>query len=747
MSQKKINLSNYSSSFYTKAIEATIIGLIILVPIVLYPRCIDIFNPAKEFVAEVLILLGLMFWVLKIIDREEIRFTSTPLNLPILSFVSMCVLSLLWSDTFFTSLRELPLFLAGPLLYFVIVNSIRGEKQINRIISAVIIVGAVFGIYGIFQYNGIDFSFWAPIAGRAKVFGFFGNVNYFAEYLIVPLSLAVSIFFTTKDRNRKILLLIGILAMGTTLILTFTRGSYLGFGVAIISMFLLFLLSKGKRFIEENKKIFIILLTAIIIVSFLFIIPTPLSKPDTVISRIKGRISITQLTTEFFSGGRAAVWKFTGMMIKDHPILGSGIGTFKYNTLRYQAKFFEQGDNRSIYPHDFSDKVHNEYLQLWAELGAIGLTIFLWLIIAYFNQGIRYLKREKDTQKQGIIIGLMGAVVAVLVDGIFGFPLHLPATIVLFWLVIGLAVVVGLKDEVNTKKNNISRFKPFLYIGIIFLTIFLCVTVMRPFMARIFYYSGLKEAEKENWEKATDLYESALKWNPYEGALHYVLGKVFLMRGLGNTALKSFKEAEKYIDFPGLPQNIAIVYLAKGETDNAITELEKAISYQRTERTMAPLYFELGNVYSKLKKYEQAEIAFKNTVDKLKRAISYQPTERTMAPLYFELGNAYLKLKKYEPTEIAFKNAIRINSNLLTDDSLRQNRTDEELVELKNKINSNLVDAHHGLAGAYLIQNKIEEGLVELKKVIELAPDSQEAKYAQDTIQKIEQGKLKDKNK
>jgi len=32
--------------------------------------------------------------------------------------------------------------------------------------------------------------------------------------------------------------------------------------------------------------------------------------------------------------------------------------------------------------------------------------------------------------------------------------------------------------------------------------------------------------------------------------------------------------------------------------------------------------------------------------------------------------------------------------------------------------------------------------LVELKKVIELAPDSQEAKYAQDVIQKIEQAKL-----
>jgi len=60
---------------------------------------------------------------------------------------------------------------------------------------------------------------------------------------------------------------------------------------------------------------------------------------------------------------------------------------------------------------------------------------------------------------------------------------------------------------------------------------------------------------------------------------------------------------------------------------------------------------------------------------------------------------------------------------------------------LKNKITSNLANAHHGLAGAYIKQNKTEEGLAELKKVIELAPDSEEAKYAWDTIQKIEQTK------
>jgi hypothetical protein len=63
MSRKKINLSNHPSLFYTKAIEATIIGLIILVPIIIHPRCITVFGPAKEFTFEALVIIGLMFWV------------------------------------------------------------------------------------------------------------------------------------------------------------------------------------------------------------------------------------------------------------------------------------------------------------------------------------------------------------------------------------------------------------------------------------------------------------------------------------------------------------------------------------------------------------------------------------------------------------------------------------------------------------------------------------------------------------
>lgn len=681
MKYKEESYLNYNTqSFYIKSIEIIILSLIVIIPIVFYLHCIDEYNPIKEATAGVLVVIGLMLWGLNIINQKNFHFANYSLNLPILSLMIICLLSLIWSNNLAISIKELPLFFMGPCLYFLIINNISKGKQINYILTIMLIMGGLFGIYGILQYNGVDFSFWKGYSGRQKVSGLFGNVNYFAEYLIMLLPIAVSLFLVSQNKLKKTLLLIGILLMGGSLILTFTRGSYLGFGVSLIFMFLLYLSHQGKNFIKENKKTFILLLIAILVVTLLFILPNPLNKPGTVISKIKGRISITQVSQDSSLKRRVATWKFTSMMIKDHPLLGSGIGTYKYNTLRYQAKFFDQGQNRTLYPYGFADKAHNEYLQLCAEVGIIGLGIFIWLMVSYFNYGLKKLKSIKDEYRQGIIIGLMGAVVAVLVDGIFGFPFHLPATIILFWLVLGLTVVISKKNdqikEIFKKKRKLNggfSFGLILKIMIIFLSIFLVITLIRPFMARVDWYYGTKELENENWDGAINICSDAVKWDPWFGQGYYDIGYSLMRKGLFYEAAKYFEKAQKYIDLPGLPNNLAAVYINTGQLDKGIIELKQAILYQKDEKLMVPLYCTLGSVYNKQGKTELAEKSFKNAL----------------------------------------------------------------------KIDPDFVNAHYGLAQVYYQQNRVEEMKEELQKVIEIAPDSQEAKYARDIMQKIGQEKLK----
>jgi O-antigen ligase len=632
------------------------------------------------------------------VSQKYFRFTPSLLDLPILSFMFICLLSLFWSVSFFVSLKELPLFLVGPCLYFIITNNITEELQIKRFLKILLIVSSLLGIYGIMQYLGIDFFLKLTNLGRNRVYGLFGNVNYFAEYLIIPLPITVAHFFASQNKMEKILLSIGVLAMGGALVLTFTRGSYLGMGVSLIFMFLLFHNTRGKDFIKQNKKILIILLVLIIIITFLFVVSTPLSKSGTIISKIKSRISVSQLTQSSSIKRRMATWNFTTMMIKDHPLLGSGIGTFKYNSLSYQARFFDQGQNRAIYPYGIAGKAHNEYLQLWAELGIIGLGIFIWLIITYFGYGLKLLKKLKDGYKQGIIIGLMGSITAVLVDALFGFPLHLPASVVLFWLVLGLTVVVGTteniyfgkadltsedsdKTEKQEKKkkaqrrnsgkikkseSNIFYSKYLLYITIILFSVFLSITLSRPFIAKVYYKSGSIEMRKDS-NRAIDYYKKALKWDPYYGEAYYSIGKILEYKKLYTLAGEYYEKSEIYFDFPYLPQSLAAVYLHQDMQDKAVIRLKQAISYQRNEKSMVPLYSQLGDIYLYQKKYKLAEEAFKNILE----------------------------------------------------------------------MDSDFVNAHYRLANIYLKQDKQIEALREFKKVIELAPDSEAAKYSKIMIQKI----------
>ena len=143
MEYKETNVIRHNQSSWANAIEATIIALIILTPLVFYPYLVRIFNPPKELAFNILVIIGLMLWKLKMVNKEEVKIVPTPLNLPVLAFMLICPLSLLWSNSPMVSLLELPLFLAGPILYFIVANNVHDKHQINRILTSLLIISSL----------------------------------------------------------------------------------------------------------------------------------------------------------------------------------------------------------------------------------------------------------------------------------------------------------------------------------------------------------------------------------------------------------------------------------------------------------------------------------------------------------------------------------------------------------------------------------------------------------------------------
>lgn len=178
-------------------------------------------------------------------------------------------------------------------------------------------------------------------------------------------------------------------------------------------------------------------LISIITLTIIYV-PTPLSKGNNPLAKLRSRVTVSSLTSGSSTLRRIATWKFTWMMIEDYPILGSGLGTYDYHTFKYQAEFFAIGNNRDIYPHGFAEQAHNEYLQLWSELGIMGLLLFISIFYFFYKNILRAIKKMEEKEK-AITIGLTGGITAILIDAIFGFPLQLVASGSLFWIFLGLS--------------------------------------------------------------------------------------------------------------------------------------------------------------------------------------------------------------------------------------------------------------------------------------------------------------------
>ncbi len=705
-----LNQKKYSEG--DEGIYIILLLLVILIPLAFYPYCIPVFNPAKDLILQLLTLVGFTLLLLKLIAVGRIVWIKTPLNLPIFLYLVFGSLSLIWSVNIYNSLLALPFFLAGPLLYYIVSQSIKEQKYIDRLLLVIIVVGTGMALYGIFQYFGIDFEFWAGNIARNQVFGLFGNVNYFAEFIILPLALSLGLFLSREKIFNRIFLLIALIIMGIALLLTFTRGSLLAIVVTIPVLIFFYYRSAASELGKKHYRRFAFYFLILVIVAAAVIyIPHPLNQKGSTLGNLRERVTIESITSGSSTLRRMAIWKFTWMMIEERLLLGSGIGTYGYQSLPYQAEFFAQGNNRDIYPHGFAVQAHNEYLQMWAEMGIIGLLLFLGIIFIYYrNIFINF--RKMAEKGKAITISLAGGVTAVLVDALFGFPLQLAASLSLFWIFLGLSSAqINLsishpfrefreaeisqkkikKDEsINTKvkvKNNavnqadkekelklsnlstgnkIKRI--FLSILVVALMVVAISFLVRPFMARVYWYYGNQQMVKGNYQEAIKIYESGLKWNPWQGEMYYDIGNILAKEGLNTPALEYLHKAEKYVDHHNLPQNIAAAYLKKGEIEKAIPYLEKAIKYQQKKENRLPLQLQLGNLYLTAGDYQNAERQFKSVL----------------------------------------------------------------------QVNPESAEAYYGLAGVYISEGKKEETIAALQKVIELAPESRVAGYAKTTLTKIE---------
>ncbi len=339
-----------------------------------------------------------------LVFRKRTSFTLSPsIALPVLFFILASFYSLINSTwprmTAFQIIFMLQLFF---LYYFVLMNAVESEKDVRMVTSFIIASVCFQGLLSVAQFaTGYRLDFFSTGVGAGefftigeeeetlRVYGTLGAPNSFAAYMVplLLLTIAMRLGTSTNRRVTGMAMIVGSLA----LLFSFSRGGWISFLIAVLA---LLWMMRREQVLQRRTVIGVVFALAVIVVWFY---------PE-VHARIFGYDRNAAMS-------RIPLIKIAWNMIEAHPVVGVGANTFASVTSTYTTT----NDLKGIYLHE----VHNQYLLVFAEMGAFGLISFLWLMFASIRQGLSLRHSANPLFRSlgtGIAIGFVASGLHMLVD-------------------------------------------------------------------------------------------------------------------------------------------------------------------------------------------------------------------------------------------------------------------------------------------------------------------------------------------
>ncbi len=360
-----------------------------------------------------IVFLTMVYFFDHLFKREN-NLDTGPVYIPMIVYGIIIFIGTVTSINPGGSLRDLTIHFVSLALVFIMVNSIDRLEDFNIIVTFIVFSATIVALIGLYQYKvGVPIdAAWVDVENnpdiKARVYSVFGNPNVLAEYLIMIIPLSISLFWYTKKAHKKLIFLATSAILSLALVLTLSRGGWLGFAFSA----LIFVILVEKR-----------LLLSIIPVSLagIFLLP------QSILNRI---ISIGNFA-DSSNAYRLKMWEITLDIIRDNPIAGVGFGHLPFK------ETFESYIRTMPTYH-----AHNTYLEIAAELGIPGLLAFLFLLFVIFKYGIQKLIHQENRYIRIMAAGLFSGLAGLLVHGAVENVIYLTRIIVYFWVLIGLILVL-----------------------------------------------------------------------------------------------------------------------------------------------------------------------------------------------------------------------------------------------------------------------------------------------------------------
>jgi O-antigen ligase len=334
-----------------------------------------------------------------------------------LLFFSAIIVSTILSSNVYASLDILCMSILRIAVFFAVLCFVRNERTINQIIC----------LLAISLFFGSLVAIWQGLHGVARAKSFLGIMNFGgAVALIVPILLTYGFSFSKSKFLNPYLLLTTVGVASVALLYNGTRGALLASVVCLV----LYLIIIGRR----NFKVMVIgsmLVVALIVIIF----------NNSAFS--KRVMYIAKPSTDVNIVARINMWGFAYKVFENNPIFGTGLGALPAYNYDEKGVVFPIEIERKFNEHWH---VHNNFIQVLAENGIIGLVSFCSLFGTILFYMIRHIKQEEFR-----LLATAGflCTVSFLVHGLSDYTFDIGTEIYTLWYLLGF-IYAGINVVRNT---------------------------------------------------------------------------------------------------------------------------------------------------------------------------------------------------------------------------------------------------------------------------------------------------------
>lgn len=417
----------------------TRVGVLLLATLMLAPLAFGAVQTWAWASLAVIAVLLLFLWGIGCVQEGAVRIFWSPLYVPAGLFLLLGVIQFidhLTVDPIGT--REALLKLVTDLIFFFLAGQLGAvaSNETYRVLGLSVTVYAfLLSLVAIVQYfSGPDFDFWNfwQTHSQHGAFGPYVNRDHYAGLMemLIPIS-AAYVLSLHKAHHLRRLLGFAVLLPITSALLTGSRGGFISLLAEIVILGAVLFKSGDVSGRRNLMTIGALGITATAIL-FFWIDPGQFSK------RLMGIFEPTNFTDVSY-GNRGIVALDTLNIVRDHPWIGAGLGSFEISYPPYQSL---PGDD--IWTH-----AHNDYAEALSESGLMGGLLVFGALIIFFRRAFQNQEGRLDNVGGWIQLGATLGCCGLLVHSFFDFNLRIPANAAWF----SVCVAMAQKNFVSSRRE------------------------------------------------------------------------------------------------------------------------------------------------------------------------------------------------------------------------------------------------------------------------------------------------------